>query len=718
MVTQDERLAAIADAAAAVLRRTAYHAVRAEDVAAAVRLSGESGRSAVWLYNQVRNRRVLVALAAASGWRSFAASSGWSPPAGRIRSVIAARVTLTGALTVVVAFHRAERALVTQVGHGIGDISTAEKRQLSEGGVLTAPDWPDTPLGQVAAAAWDGRCGVFADFLAPVLRQCAEAVTSAADDVLADGAARLSDIAFRTCLADPGGPADLIARGLAALWFERDLARLAGSLPRELESAETALGAVARRGTDIRAEANATAVIVRILLEAGALHERCAREASSAVSLWQRVPARCRSDNERLSDAASYLGLAASRYGDMAAAARAWRLSRDVAGADLGGDASRVARADSNLAELAAVTGHGQRAWDAIAGVHATRRAIAGAAPAGDAAWRRLTITERARADIARQAGRAAQSVRLAAAMLADRLDRLGDAANPEVADAHLALAQSLLAAGHPLAARRHLEEAAGVRAGLFLPSSYRVWEDRVWLAKAALALRRPHDATALLARDTEWFTERTSFRLGHTARRLLAVAAAAAGDTEAAASALAADATRLRELALAPDDPLIADFERSAGEVYLMSGDAGQAVAVLGALASAESAGDPTPARGWTLVLLARAAAGAGDRELAERCFRAVIQLADAGVDAAHPVILTARYDEGNRRLEAGDASQAAELLGPVISRAPLAHGRPALEDGHPLLASAQALAERLGIVPGPPGVRPRPDPAALDAF
>ncbi|HEV2934771.1 MAG TPA: hypothetical protein VGY96_16685, partial [Streptosporangiaceae bacterium] len=58
VTTQDERLAAVAAAAAAVLRHTPYHAVRAGDVAAAVRLPGETGRSAVWLYNEVRNRRV------------------------------------------------------------------------------------------------------------------------------------------------------------------------------------------------------------------------------------------------------------------------------------------------------------------------------------------------------------------------------------------------------------------------------------------------------------------------------------------------------------------------------------------------------------------------------------------------------------------------------------------------------------------------------------
>jgi hypothetical protein len=153
-------------------------------------------------------------------------------------------------------------------------------------------------VGRVAGAAWRGRCDVFTDFLGPVLRTCAGSVTYLAEADATDSAARLSDIAFRTCLADRDGPVDLIARGLAALWFERDLARLAGTLPRDLESSETALAAVVRRRTDPRAETNANSVVVRVLLEAGTLHERCVREAHRSVWLWQDLIAaviRCRS---------------------------------------------------------------------------------------------------------------------------------------------------------------------------------------------------------------------------------------------------------------------------------------------------------------------------------------------------------------------------------------------------------------------------------------
>src|SRR5947209_291868 len=143
VATQDERLAAIGAAAASLLRQTPYHVVRAGDVAAAVRLPGETGRSAVWLYNEVRNRRVLVALAAAYAWREFAGHTNWPPPAS-ITSVTEARSAAVTALDVIVAFHRAEQALMTQVGYGIGDISTAEKRQLASGATPVPPSWPDS----------------------------------------------------------------------------------------------------------------------------------------------------------------------------------------------------------------------------------------------------------------------------------------------------------------------------------------------------------------------------------------------------------------------------------------------------------------------------------------------------------------------------------------------------------------------------------------------
>ncbi len=719
MAAQDERLAAIAAAAATILRQTPYHVVRAGEVAAAVRLQGQPGRSAVWLYNEVHNRRVLVALAAAHAWQEFAGRVNWSSP-GPIESVTAARSAAVAALSAVVAFHRAEHQLMTQVGYGIGDISTAEKRQLATGAGVTPPDWPDSPWGRIAAAGWHGRCEVFADFLRPVLRDSTESVTYLAETDVAESASRLSDITFRTCLADREGPAELVARGLAALWFERELTRLAGALPHDLESGETALAAVARRGTDPRAEANASAVVVRILLEAGTLHQRCVTEARRTVLLWQNLTAGPTSreapgtgaaehDLQRLCDAASHLGLAAARFGDRRSAAAAWELSRRVAETDLGDDRSRIARADNNLAALAAETGRGPHAESVITEVLHTRRTLLARQDA--ASWRRLTVTERTRTDIARLNGRAIQSVRLAAGLLADRRARLGDLAHADTAEAQSILGQTLLAAGHPTAARHHLEEAADTRRGRFLPTSYRVQEDLIWLAKAALVLDHPRTVLDLLdgqTAGTDWFRDRVSFRLGYTARRLLALASGELGRTEEAVATLLADREHLADCPLdAGLDPLAADVDRSLGELALLRGEAAGAAAALTRLADAEAeakAGPPLPAHGWTLVLLARAAARLGDTRRAAECFGLVTSLATAGIDSCHPVILTAHYDEAMRCAALGDTGRAAKLLEPVLDRTVLAHGRPALSDAHPLLANARALAERLGItVPYP---------------
>ena len=760
MATQDERLAAIAAAAAAVLRRTPYHAVRAGDVASAVRLPNERGRSEVWLYNEVHNRRVLVALAAAHAWREFPGRTDWSLPGPAdsvtVDSVTGARSAATAALAVVVAFHRAEQSLMTGVGYGIGDISTAEKRQLAAEADVSPPRWPDSALGRVAAAAWRGRCGVFTDFLGPVLRECAESVTYLAEADAADSASRLSDIAFRTCLADQEGPVELVARGLVALWFERDLTRLAGTLPRDLESSEAALAAVVRRRTDPRAEANANSVVVRLLLEAGTLHRRCVREARRTVSLWQDLAAEGSGsaaadlqaadlqaadfnarghDLQRLSDTASHLGLAAARYGDRASAADAWKLSRWVAEHELNNDVSRVARADTNLAALAAETGHGPAAASLISGVFETRLALAERHPGSAAAWRRLTVTARVRADIARIGGHVSDGVRLAANLLADRHARLGDPAHADVAEARLVFGQALLAAGHPATARRHLEEAADARRGRFLATSTQVQEDLLWLARAALVLEQPRAVLDLLAGQaagTDWFRDQVSFRLGYTARRLAALATAGLGQTEEATAALAADRERLASLPLgggldgalneSPDegpDPLAADFDRALGLVALLRGDAASAMATLSVLADTETGSVPLPARGWTLVLLGRAADRLGRSERAAECFGLVTglsatELGVAAIDPGHPVILTARYDEAVRRAARGDTREAADLLEPVLDRSMLAHGYATLGEAHPLLTRARTLAERLGIAV--PGTAVALDEASLD--
>jgi len=66
--------------------------------------------------------------------------------------VTAARSAAVAALGVIVAFHRAEQPLMTQVGYGIGDISTAEKTQARRGHRGNPAQLAGQPVGP-------GRCG-------------------------------------------------------------------------------------------------------------------------------------------------------------------------------------------------------------------------------------------------------------------------------------------------------------------------------------------------------------------------------------------------------------------------------------------------------------------------------------------------------------------------------------------------------------------------------
>jgi hypothetical protein len=214
------------------------------------------------------------------------------------------------------------------------------------------------------------------------------------------------------------------------------------------------------------------------------------------------------------------------------------------------------------------------------------------------------------------------------------------------------------------------------------------------------------------------------SFRLGYTVRRLHALARGELGRAEEAAAGLLAAREELGDWPLdAGLDPLAADFDRSMAELALRQGGAQAAADTLTRLAEAEAGAGgegadagrpPLPAHGWTLVLLARAAARLGDTRHATECFRAVTDLAAAGVDDCHPVILTARCDEAERRTAVGDTRQAAKLLAPVLDRTLLAHGRPALGEAHPVLTRARSLAGRLGI--SVPYTLPGLEEASLD--
>ena len=712
MAVRDDRLVAIGIAAAEVFRAGEYHEVRAEDVATAVRLAPDGGdhrsaagrRSAVWLYNEVRSRRVLVGLAAYAAWEEYRRRNP-APEAKPPETVGQAREAVVGALADVVRFHRAERFLLRQVGLGLGDIATSEKRARPG---REAPSWPDTPTGRVAAAAWQSSCGVYAEALAPVLAAALGWAACPAGDEVAAQARLLSDLAFRACLADPDAPVDPVARGLAAYWFERCLVPVAGQWVAELDAAERALAATQRRGTDQRAEAAARAVLIRVLLEAGTLHRRSSEEGVALVAELERLlePPESASHGDRvaLCDAASRLGLSLRCWGDLEAAERAHRRSRSLAVDDLDGDESRAARADTGLAEVLVECGRPAEALELAERACRVRARLLH--PDDPASWRRLTLSEHARVLATIRTGQVTAAVTLAHRLVADRRRRLGGPDGVTVAAARIALGLALLAAGQPAEADEQFRRAQRARAAVMHYSGYRVQYDLTCRAEAAVALGEP--AVAMLAGTpvlSDWFADRVSFRLGYAARCLHARGVGLAGDPDRGLALLGAAERRLTaEHGLGAADPLLLAYRRTAARLLLAAGHPEKAAEQTSAAERAARTGPAdVPARLETLVLAGRVHDALGDRAAAHRRYGDAVRLA-AEVDDRHPLLLEARYDQAVREVDEGHMHAAAGLLAPLLDRTPLAHGLPPLGEGHPVLTAARRLAGRIGV-PVPAG-------------
>jgi len=681
---QERRLAAIAAASADAFRRGDYHQVRAEDVAERVRLprggEGDRGRSAVWLYNEVRSRRVLVALAAKHAFDDFVSDDGAPHPP---RSLLAARDLVTAALRRVARFHQVERFMLSQVRLGIGDISTSEKR--SQAG-QSPPVWEVTEVyGATAAAGWEGRVTAYAHYLAPRLELAALTVGLPPEGWAAASAGRLSELAFRAMTDDPEGPAERQAAALCAHWMARDLLPMAGEWAERLHTAEMTAELTERMGPDGRARVRALEVVLRVLLDDSPLLARAAEVGGELADLL----ASDLTDRQTLCDVTSRQGLALLRRGDLEAAKFCFERSLRVAEKlPAPADAeSSAARARHNLAEVLVEGGRpraGLRELRKVSDERAKSVSATGVTPA----WRRFTLTRQATARAASRAGWIVTGVALAEATLADREQRLGPD-NVNTASARVTLAEALLAVGQPTQARHHLTEALRVRAQHLAPEGYWPQYDTVRLAEIELAAGFPAQAVRLLTGGTvttEWFARQVSPRLGAEATLIRATALIASGEPSQALAALRA---------LPPERPVL----RAQAAAQLALGDATGAARVLATLAEAErDMDDDFPGQAERLLLTARAAHALGHRDEADAASAALIALGGESLEASHPLVLAGRLDLALHRMGAGDVEEVAPLLAPLLDRRPLAHGRPALSDGHPLLAEARSVATHVG--------------------
>ncbi|MEU8383574.1 tetratricopeptide repeat protein [Streptosporangium sp. NPDC048865] len=687
MSAQERRLAAIAAASADAFRDGDYHQVRAEDVADRVRLprgaDGGRGRSAVWLYNEVRSRRVLVALAVKHAFDEFTADDDAPEPP---RSLLDAQRLVTAALRRVARFHQVERFMLAQVRLGIGDISTSEKRP-SAGQVQ--PVWEMAEVyGATAAAGWEGRVTAYARYLSPRLELAALTVALPPEGWAVASAERLSELAFRSMADDPEGPADRQAAALCAHWLARDLFPLAGEWAERLYCAERSAEFTGRAGSGGPAGVRVLEAVLEVLFDSSPLLARTAEVGERLADLLTAGP----HDPRALCDVTNRQGLALLRLGDLAGARSCFERSLRAAG-ELSGSAdvtSFGARARHNLAEVLVEAGRPAEGLSELRKVNEQR---AGDVPATGVtpAWRRFTLTRQAMARAASRGGRVVSGVTVAEATLTDREQRLGPD-NVNTASARVTLAEALLAAGQPAQARHHLTEALRLRAQHLPPEGYWPQYDAVRLAEIELASGFPSQAVRLLTGvtvTTEWFAREVSPRLGAEAALIRAMALTASGEPARALAALRA---------LPPERPV----RRAQATAQLALGDAAGAARALASLAKDERGmDDDFPGQAERLLLTARAAHALGHEEESEAASAALLAMGEDTLDASHPLLLAGRLDLALRRMGSGEVERVAPLLAPLLDRRPLPHGRPPLSDGHPLLAAARSVATRVGEPP-----------------
>lgn len=723
---QERRFAAIAAAAAQALRSAEYRKIRTQDVAAMVRLGGaadrrssEGARSAVWLYNEVRSRRVLVAFGARDAWDAYLARLPERETLTDVASMTDALDTVTFALEHIVRFHRAERFLLTQVLAGIGDIATSEKagRRREE-----PAQWPDSSWGRLARAAFDGRCAVYADFLAPVLLGAARSVAPLGAEAAAAQAAALSDLVFRGLSGTPDGPTERVAAGFAAYWFERELVAAAGLWIRELSAAERAVRSAGRRGgRDAHAVPTARGELIRVLLAADTLHARAIGEGAMRVAELQGMLEPSMAEPEQsavrldLSDAASRYGLALLRYGEARKARSAFELSHSVSAlialADAEAGASLQARAEHNLAEAAMENGDrtGAVAFCEQAFAFRCARWEAAQSAQGDAreraaVWRRYLLTAELGAKLAAWSGRPVDAVVRVQALLRECEDERDDAAAVRLGSI---LGEALIEAGHPLEARHRLEAVLSThnedthRVSINLHGLL----DRLRLARAVLAVG-DHEAAVALIPDDEmlaWCADRVAFGAAARARGLLASAHSLAGRHGKAVEVLAAARQELDQRSNGePPGTIVTELEQTRGVVLLRSGDPASAHAVFAALLAA-GAQLPGPPRAAARMWQARAIDALGESSRASSLYADLAKEADGALEPTHPLLLEAGLDQAERLLRDGDFTAATRHVAAVLDERVLDHGWPAVERGHPLRARARRIADALGLRSAP---------------
>jgi hypothetical protein len=712
------RLAAIAQASASVLAETDYSSLRIEDVASRVRLpagrrgrpSAHAGRSAMWVYANVRVKRVLFPLAVSYRWQEFRRAHTAEPvtPPDTIRG---ARQLVRDAFVEVAHFCAQQHKLMNQARTGLGDASTSS--------VESRPrTWdPALPWGAVVDAGLRGRCAAFAAFLHQRIAVAASAFGPPRRD--ASMAEHLSDLAAIVCV-DDSAEASWLAEGLEGYWFSRYVLSSA-SWAADVERAEWAVDRLGSGERSPRHRVVAGAALVTELLSTNVLLERAARYATEVVRAASDVLensysiAHAGADGTRTdllelrSDVHSRLGLALHRLGRDAEAER-WLRGGEAAQDDYTvGDESRRARLLTNLADVVAAQDRVHEAVGIAEQAVVMRRELNVRTPT-PTSEDRLSFSEHAWIRALSSAGDRPAAVRAVRRLIEVRRQRgRGLAAGWRTA------AAVLREAGHPERAMTILSGERAWSEQWRLPYGYANQSRVLELVRCARD-RGDREAASALLEDcpgrSEWFIENVSPRLGIELRLHHAEVIA---DDDPAAAVLAVGAVRGNAAAVLGEDHPTTLLCRRRWAEAIAGDDPGRAAAELGSILRLQESVDPaSPAAAWTMVSLAALEDRRSRPDVARGWAERVLALTGSGLDRRHPVALAAELRLAGMLRAAGDAAGARRRLTLLLARDPVLDPEsgpegerggwnlPSLEEAHVVAIEARRLEAELAFGAG----------------
>ncbi|MFI6324074.1 hypothetical protein ACIBG8_41570 [Nonomuraea sp. NPDC050556] len=393
--------------------------------------------------------------------------------------MIDARTLMTESIERLIAFLEADRDLFHAVLLAVPEAASDASGPLDQ----------HERISPIIRAARSGWCGVFSDWLTPVMEAAYHPLLVLTPGELRQDADQLSDLIVRTTVHRANGMT-VRADALWGYWFYQCIVGRTGPAAEQRERAERDV----REGQVAHSIESPVARLARSMF---GCRDMSATIATYVTAAEQAATAGNWAEH---SDSLSRAGLAALWFGDWDRAGALLSESEFAARQHLGEDDPRIARALSNLAELSARSGRPDRALREVKEALRLRGQDTG--PMRD---RRMRLTEGVRVIAYLEHGYVTRAERLAA-----RLREESRGTDNQAKDL-LTHAKALRLTGRPGAALRLLHDADQRSFGAF------GLEKLTELAACEFDLVRPDRAAAHLAPlavNWSWYAHKISARL------------------------------------------------------------------------------------------------------------------------------------------------------------------------------------------------------------